>query len=128
MAEREREFRQSVLAKFEAHIAELKQDILATGEVPEEMELPATLGTASADFSSTPTAERVLVPGNDYAIRVHVGLMALMQWATSQIAAMQKEIVSLKSHSAELANAQRPVETPAANDTPPAVPEIAQAA
>ena len=94
---REKEFQQIVLAKFENHISELKSEIQETGDVPESLELPVSIGTASADFSNTPTTDRVLVPGNDYAIRVHVGLMSLMQWATQQIAAMQKEIQDLKS-------------------------------
>jgi hypothetical protein len=99
VAERENEFRREVLAKFENHIASVKKEIQESGDVPESLELPETVGMASASFSSTPTADRVLIPGNDYAIRVHVGLMALMNWSTGQIVSLQKEIEDLKSNS-----------------------------
>lgn len=126
VAEREKEFRQGVLAKFESHIAELKEDIQETGDVPESLELPTTVGTASADFSSKVTPDRVLVPGNDYAVRVHVGLMSLMGWATREIVGLQKQIVGLKSNSTNHQSPEAGVEvqsvvTPACPPvTPPA--------
>lgn len=108
---KENQFNRDVLPKFENYLSKLKQTIQDSGEIPEKLEIPMTLETASVDFSSAAPTDRLLVPGNDYAVRIHVGLMTIMSWTSKEIASLQKQIVDLKSVTVEVSSSQETVQS-----------------
>jgi hypothetical protein len=92
----EKEFRESVLRKFQKWIQDTTESLDVIDE-SEMSQLPQTVGESSAGYSRELSREFVFLPQGDYSLRCHVGLMTLMEWTGKEILRREKELARLKS-------------------------------
>ncbi len=91
----ESQFRKDVLTPFENHLELLiKQYVKSGGFLPNLNSEEIT--KLSVKYSSKLT-EFKLLPGSEYGLKNHISNMVLMDWATSRILKLEKEISVLKS-------------------------------
>jgi hypothetical protein len=94
---REREFRETVLTKFEDFINDEIETIRKTSNCPDDVQLPPKLGEVTVKYSRELDSEMVFLPGCEYGLRNYVGLMSLMKWSANRIVKLEKQIDDLKS-------------------------------